>query len=112
MCCASSVCVCGCVCRGCQAEDRCHRLGQSKPVTVYRLVTQGTVDENIHAIAERKLRLDAAVLDTITTGCGVGKAAAGPASDAQVSVGSLVNGFGVYDGPRGWQEVRTCAAPA
>lgn len=45
-----------------QAEDRCHRLGQSRPVTVHRLVTAGTVDERIVQIAERKLDLDAAVL--------------------------------------------------
>lgn len=47
-----------------QAEDRCHRIGQTKPVTVYRLVTQGTVDENIYEIAKRKLVLDAAVLES------------------------------------------------
>ena len=34
-----------------QAEDRCHRLGQSRPVTVHRLVTAGTVDERIVQIA-------------------------------------------------------------
>ncbi|KAL8144416.1 hypothetical protein V2J09_017448 [Rumex salicifolius] len=45
-----------------QAEDRCHRIGQTKPVTVYRLVTKTTVDENIYEIAKRKLILDAAVL--------------------------------------------------
>lgn len=47
-----------------QAEDRCHRIGQTKPVTVYRLVTKGTVDENIYSIAKRKLTLDAAVLES------------------------------------------------
>jgi len=45
-----------------QAEDRCHRIGQSKPVTVYRLVCKGTVDEKIYDIANRKLVLDAAIL--------------------------------------------------
>lgn len=47
-----------------QAEDRCHRIGQIKPVTVYRLVTKDTVDENIYEIAKRKLVLDAAVLES------------------------------------------------
>ncbi|XP_065856526.1 protein CHROMATIN REMODELING 19 isoform X2 [Euphorbia lathyris] len=47
-----------------QAEDRCHRIGQMKPVTVYRLVTKSTVDENIYEIAKRKLILDAAILDS------------------------------------------------
>jgi len=47
-----------------QAEDRCHRIGQTKPVTVYRLVTNGTVDESIFKIAQQKLVLDAAVLES------------------------------------------------
>ncbi|GER28742.1 SWI/SNF helicase-like protein [Striga asiatica] len=45
-----------------QAEDRCHRIGQTRPVTIYRLVTKDTVDENVYEIAKRKLNLDAAVL--------------------------------------------------
>jgi len=47
-----------------QAEDRSHRLGQTKPVTVYRLVCEGTVDARIAEIAQRKLSLDAAVLSS------------------------------------------------
>lgn len=47
-----------------QAEDRCHRIGQDKPVTIYRFVTKDTVDENIYGIARRKLVLDAAVLES------------------------------------------------
>ncbi|XP_021727935.1 protein CHROMATIN REMODELING 19-like [Chenopodium quinoa] len=49
-----------------QAEDRCHRIGQTKPVTIYRLVTKGTVDEDVYEIAKRKLVLDAAVLESGT----------------------------------------------
>jgi SNF2 family DNA or RNA helicase len=37
-----------------QAEDRAHRLGQELPVTVYRLVTAGTIEEKIHAILAAK----------------------------------------------------------
>ncbi|TQD87248.1 hypothetical protein C1H46_027210 [Malus baccata] len=47
-----------------QAEDRCHCIGQVKPVTIYRLVTKGTVDENVYEIAKRKLVLDVAVLES------------------------------------------------
>ncbi|KAK5776730.1 hypothetical protein PVK06_044693 [Gossypium arboreum] len=47
-----------------QAEDRCHRIGQIRPVTIYRLVTKGTVDENVYEIAKSKLTLDAAVLES------------------------------------------------
>ena len=39
-----------------QAEDRCHRIGQEKVVTTYRLITQGSVDENIFDMGERKKR--------------------------------------------------------
>lgn len=37
-----------------QAMDRAHRLGQTKQVTVYRLVCKGTVDERILARAQAK----------------------------------------------------------
>jgi len=53
-----------------QAEDRCHRLGQTKPVTVYRLITKSTVDQNIFGMSLRKLKLDHAVLDGLTSGAG------------------------------------------
>lgn len=56
-----------------QAEDRCHRLGQTRPVMVYRLITKNSVDQNIYNLSQRKLRMDSAVLDGITTGKG-GKA--------------------------------------
>uniref|UniRef100_A0A8C7ZE13 Proliferation-associated SNF2-like protein n=1 Tax=Oryzias sinensis TaxID=183150 RepID=A0A8C7ZE13_9TELE len=40
-----------------QAQDRCHRIGQTKPVVVYRLVTANTIDQKIleRATAKRKL---------------------------------------------------------
>lgn len=40
-----------------QAEDRCHRIGQTKEVTVYRLITEGTIEEGISLIANEKLEL-------------------------------------------------------
>jgi SWI/SNF-related matrix-associated actin-dependent regulator 1 of chromatin subfamily A len=51
-----------------QAEDRCHRLGQKKPVTVYRLVAEATVDERIVEVAEEKLHLDKRVLQRRSDG--------------------------------------------
>jgi SNF2 family DNA or RNA helicase len=44
-----------------QAEDRAHRIGQLRPVTVYKLVTDGTVDEDIWDMGERKRKLTEAV---------------------------------------------------
>jgi SNF2 family DNA or RNA helicase len=37
-----------------QAADRAHRIGQDKPVFVYRLVAKDTVEEGILALQERK----------------------------------------------------------
>jgi len=45
-----------------QAMDRAHRIGQKKPVQVFRFVTEGTVEEKIIERADRKLFLDAAVI--------------------------------------------------
>ncbi|KAN0064559.1 DNA-dependent ATPase fun30 [Thecaphora frezii] len=40
-----------------QAADRCYRMGQKKPVTVVKLICRGTIDEDIHALGERKIEL-------------------------------------------------------
>lgn len=34
--------------------DRAHRLGQTRQVTVYRLITKGTIDERIIQLARVK----------------------------------------------------------
>jgi SWI/SNF-related matrix-associated actin-dependent regulator of chromatin subfamily A member 5 len=41
-----------------QAMARVHRIGQTKPVHVYRLCTEGTVEARIQRRAEQKLYLD------------------------------------------------------
>ncbi len=46
-----------------QATDRAHRIGQMRPVTVYRLVTQGTIEEQIVALHAQKRELLAGVVD-------------------------------------------------
>jgi len=45
-----------------QAMDRAHRLGQTKQVTVYRLVTKGTIDERIVQLARAKKNVQDAVV--------------------------------------------------
>ena len=44
-----------------QATDRAHRLGQTRPVTVYRLLTRGTVEEKVLRLQARKRDLAAAI---------------------------------------------------
>ena len=47
-----------------QATDRAHRIGQTQSVFVYKLVAQGTIEERILALQERK----AALADSIYSG--------------------------------------------
>lgn len=41
-----------------QAENRAHRVGQKREVEVVRLVTKGTIEEQIYALGQSKLELD------------------------------------------------------
>ncbi|XP_071574035.1 SWI/SNF-related matrix-associated actin-dependent regulator of chromatin subfamily A containing DEAD/H box 1 homolog [Temnothorax nylanderi] len=41
-----------------QAEDRCHRVGQKKPVSITRLLSEGTIEEGMYEIAQEKLHLE------------------------------------------------------
>ncbi|KAM3486722.1 hypothetical protein MY8738_000216 [Beauveria namnaoensis] len=45
-----------------QAQDRCHRIGQQRPVIVYRLATRGTVEEQLLLAADAKRRLEKLVI--------------------------------------------------
>lgn len=45
-----------------QAMDRAHRIGQTKPVIVYRLATRGTVEENLLFKADGKRKLEKLVI--------------------------------------------------
>lgn len=76
---------------------------------VYRLITKGTVDQNIYNLSQRKLRMDSAVLDGITSGKG-GKA------DESAQMGFIlhVRGPGSWDAALClwsclcWSETRGC----
>lgn len=45
-----------------QAQDRCHRIGQTRPVVVYRLATKSTVEESLLMSADAKRRLEKLVI--------------------------------------------------
>ena len=51
-----------------QASDRAHRIGQDKPVFVFRLITAGTVEERIEAMKARKAELAESVFAAGATG--------------------------------------------
>jgi SNF2 family DNA or RNA helicase len=46
-----------------QAADRAHRIGQKRPVTVYRLVTAGTIEEKIVRLHQEKRDLANSLLE-------------------------------------------------
>jgi SNF2 family DNA or RNA helicase len=45
-----------------QASDRAHRIGQLKPLTIVKLVSEGTIEERVLALHDHKRRLAQAVL--------------------------------------------------
>ncbi len=45
-----------------KAQDRCHRIGQTRDVHIYRLVTEHTIEENILKKANQKRHLDDMVI--------------------------------------------------
>jgi SNF2 family DNA or RNA helicase len=46
-----------------QATDRAHRIGQTKPVQVHRLISEGTIEESIAELITSKRSLADAVVN-------------------------------------------------
>ena len=65
-----------------QAVDRTHRIGQDKPVMVYRLVSADTIEEKVMALKEKKAELFARVVE------GAGEAEAGGEGAAGAGAGA------------------------
>ncbi|MFI2026326.1 DEAD/DEAH box helicase [Streptomyces buecherae] len=61
-----------------QATDRAYRIGQTQPVQVHRIIAEGTVEDRIAAMLERKRELADAVL-------GSGESALTELSDAELT---------------------------
>ena len=69
---------------------RCHRIGQTKEVKVYRLVTKNTYEQSLFEASARKYGLDEAVLGggDADAGGGGGGGGGGSKADAQrITVG-------------------------
>ncbi|KAI9731356.1 MAG: hypothetical protein M1834_005261 [Cirrosporium novae-zelandiae] len=48
-----------------QAESRAHRIGQNKPITIYKFCTQGTVEEQMMGRIQKKLYLSAKITESM-----------------------------------------------
>ena len=71
-----------------QAVDRTHRIGQDKPVMVYRLVSADTIEEKVMALKEKKAELFARVVEGAGEAEAGGEGAAGAGAGGAGAVGS------------------------
>lgn len=51
-----------------QATDRAHRMGQDKPVFVYKLIAAGSIEEKIVALQDKKAALANSILSEDSSG--------------------------------------------
>ncbi|MEC4273860.1 SNF2-related protein [Adlercreutzia sp. R25] len=76
-----------------QAADRAHRIGQSRPVTIYELVAADTIEERMVELARMKDELAALILDAEGSGEGEGGPQAASGAAAGVASGACCDPF-------------------
>lgn len=88
-----------------QATDRAHRIGQEQPVTVYRLVSKGTIEEQVMSLHSEKRALADAVLGGAGAAGGLDTAALKALIEAAPGAGD--EGDEDEDSGLGWRERAT-----
>jgi ATP-dependent DNA helicase len=90
-------------------QDRCHRIGQTKNVSIYKLVAEDTVDEIIFETGQRKQRLTKAVLSDHGPSAGDGEGeeeeGGGAGKRRKGAKGSAAAGDGAGAGVGGGSEI-------
>lgn len=85
-----------------QAQDRCHRIGQTREVHIYRLVTATTIEENILRKSDQKRQLDFLAIQSggyTTTALNAAGDLLGNASEAGLTAQQVGNYlFGISSG--------------
>ncbi|KAG4244659.1 hypothetical protein PC116_g7493 [Phytophthora cactorum] len=77
-----------------QACDRCHRIGQTKPVSIYKLVSENTVDQDIYKLGESKTELNHKILDKLNAhGDGKKKAKKSDAVTVEMLLASVISDY-------------------
>lgn len=78
-----------------QAMDRCHRIGQTRPVHVYRLATAHSVEGKMLEVAGSKLALDRVVMKQGTFSDGLQKGSSVDVDELRKLMAKEVSGGGV-----------------
>ncbi|KAG7386702.1 hypothetical protein PHYPSEUDO_015382 [Phytophthora pseudosyringae] len=77
-----------------QACDRCHRIGQTKPVSIYKLVSENTVDEDIYKLGQSKTELNHKILDKLNAhGNGKKKGKKSDAVTVEMMLASVISDY-------------------
>ncbi|CAH0481841.1 unnamed protein product [Peronospora belbahrii] len=75
-----------------QACDRCHRIGQTKPVSIYKLVSENTVDHDIYKLGESKTELNHKILDKLNAH-GDGRKKKSDAVTVEMMLASVISNY-------------------